>query len=154
MSDIGVREAARLTGVSRQTISVWLGPVDGEGRNYNAGSLDAVAAGLGINRRRLGVAAAVDMGLLEPGDGCPVCAELREGLEELLERTVRPPLADHADVLHIVGGGGRLQQTILDPVCAEPVDDRCLNCGRTQAHCDRRTIKYCCSKCDHPGGGR
>lgn len=54
------------------------------------------------------------------------------------------------DVLHIVDGGGRLQQTILDPACAEPADDRCRNCGRTQAHCDRRTIKFCCSACDHP----
>jgi hypothetical protein len=86
---IGIREAERLTGVSRQTISAWLKPVEGDGRKYNAGTLDAVASALGINRRRLGVAAAVDMGLLEPSDGCPSCAELREGLTELLERTGR-----------------------------------------------------------------
>lgn len=84
---IGLREAERLTGVSRQTFSIWLSPVDEGGRNYNAGTLDEVATGLGINRRRLGLAAAVDMGLLEPGDGCPTCAELREGLADLLERT-------------------------------------------------------------------
>lgn len=86
---IGVREAERVTGVSRQTISNWLSPLEPEGRKYNAGTLDAVASGLGINRRRLGIAAAVDMGLLEPGDGCPNCAELREGLTELLDRTGR-----------------------------------------------------------------
>lgn len=78
-----------MAGVSRQTISNWLSPVEGDGRNYNAGTLDSVAAALGINRRELGVAAAVDMGLLQPGDGCPSCAELREGLTELLERTGR-----------------------------------------------------------------
>lgn len=36
----------------------------------------------------------------------------------------------------------------------EPADDRCRNCGRTQAHCDRRTIKFCCSACDHAGGSK
>jgi hypothetical protein len=89
----------------------------------------------------------------------------REGMASSRDgwkRSARPPLADHAvrgregakDVLHIVDGGGRLRQTILDPACAEPVDDRCRNCGRTQAHCDRRTIKFCCSNCDHPGSSK
>jgi hypothetical protein len=58
----------------------------------------------------------------------------REGMDrsgEGWKQTARPPL----------------------PAAAGPAeaDDRCRNCGRTQRHCDRRTIKYCCSQCDHPG---
>ena len=83
---VGQREAARLCGVSRTTIGNWMAPLGGEPRNYDPATLDMVAAGLRISRRRLGLAAAVDMGLLEPGDGCPRCADLREGLAALLAR--------------------------------------------------------------------
>jgi transcriptional regulator with XRE-family HTH domain len=65
VDSIGLREAERLTGVSRQTISDWLQPMaDDERRNYTAKTLDAVAHGLGINRRELGIAAARDAGAL------------------------------------------------------------------------------------------
>lgn len=64
---VGLRDAERMTGVSRQTLSVWMRDVPAGGRNYDARTLDAVAAGLGINRRQLGLAALRDSGLLQQG---------------------------------------------------------------------------------------
>lgn len=66
---IGIREAERRTGVSRQTLSVWLRDLrPGERRQYDARTLDAVSHGLGISRRELGVAAMQDAGQVLLGD--------------------------------------------------------------------------------------
>lgn len=63
LSEVGLREAERRTGVSRQTLSVWLRDLEpGERRKYEAFTLDKVANGLGIDRRALGVAALKDSG--------------------------------------------------------------------------------------------
>jgi hypothetical protein len=97
LHSIGVREAERMTGVSRQTISVWLRPVDPEGRVYTKATIDKVAAGLGIDRRQLGIAAVQDSGLLLDGSGCPSCDHYREALDrEVSLRTLggTPPAVD------------------------------------------------------------
>lgn len=60
---LGLREAEQKTGVSRQTLSVWLRPLaPGERRKYDARTLDLVSEGLGISRRALGIAAMQDAG--------------------------------------------------------------------------------------------
>src|SRR5438128_5197471 len=64
---IGIREAERRTGVSRQTLSMYLKPVGPEGRRYDPWTLDRVAHGLGVDRRALGVAAMRDNGVMLPG---------------------------------------------------------------------------------------
>lgn len=64
-------------------------------------------------------------------------AHRREGMASSSDgwrRSARPPLPERS--------------AAAPPAAA---DDRCRNCGRTQNHCDRRTIKFCCSNCDHPG---
>lgn len=81
---IGIREAERRTGVSRQTLSVWLRDLEGgERRRYDAASLDLVAQGLGINRRALGIAAMQDSGHVLAGGS----AHLENLYEYLAERS-------------------------------------------------------------------
>lgn len=65
---VGLREAERRTGVSRQTLSVWMRDLEpNERRKYEAFTLDKVAHGLNIDRRALGVAALKDSGQLLGG---------------------------------------------------------------------------------------
>lgn len=69
LHEIGLREAERKTGVSRQTLSVWLRDLEaGERRKYEAFTLDKVANALGIDRRALGVAAMKDSGQVLSGN--------------------------------------------------------------------------------------
>lgn len=86
LSDIdklGIRDAARKTGVSRQTLSNWMRDLEpGERRQYDAMSLDLVASGLSINRRELGIAAMQDSGHVLAG-----AAELDELYDYLGQRT-------------------------------------------------------------------
>jgi len=66
---ISIREAERRTGVSRQTLSVWMRELEeGERRRYDALSLDLVANGLKIDRRELGIAALKDSGHVVESD--------------------------------------------------------------------------------------
>lgn len=72
LDTIGLREAERRSGVSRQTFSIWLSDVGPEGRRYDKTTLDRVATALGIDRRKLGVAAMQDSGVVLPSDAVDV----------------------------------------------------------------------------------
>jgi len=66
---VGIRDAERKTGVSRQTLSMYLKPVGPQGRRYDPWTLDRVAHGLGVDRRALGIAAMRDNGVMLAGTG-------------------------------------------------------------------------------------
>lgn len=58
---IGLREAERRTGVSRQTLAAWLAPVDPTNPiRHTKKNLDLVSRGLDIDRAALGMASMID----------------------------------------------------------------------------------------------
>lgn len=81
-AEIGMREAERRTGVSRQTLAAWLAPIDPDNPiRHTKKNLELVARGLGIDRAALGMASMIDNNHgrevpTDPADD-PVLAELQ-----------------------------------------------------------------------------